>query len=213
VRRRPPSPLPPLPRPAGELLLRNRHRARRVDLRRLRELALDVLAAQPGLQTFELGVQLVAADEMAAVNETFLDHAGSTDVITFDYAARPTPSPSQEGNGAADVPAVSRESARPQLAHSPPGRGRGWVRRGGQHLHGEIFICVDDAVAQAREFRTSWQSELARYLIHGILHLRGYDDLSAAARRRMKREENRLLRWIARQHPLSRLARRSKLAR
>ena len=43
-------------------------------------------------------------------------------------------------------------------------------------LHGEIFICVDEAVLQARKFRTSWQSEIVRYLVHGVLHLLGHDD-------------------------------------
>ena len=43
-------------------------------------------------------------------------------------------------------------------------------------LHGEIFICVDEAVWQARKFRTSWQSEIVRYLVHGVLHLLGHDD-------------------------------------
>lgn len=67
----------------------------------------------------------------------------------------------------------------------------------GGALHGEIFICLDLAVTQARQFRTTWQQELARYAIHGVLHLCGYDDLRAPERRRMKREENRVLRQIA----------------
>ena len=43
-------------------------------------------------------------------------------------------------------------------------------------LHGEIFICVDEAIRQARRFGTIWQSEIVRYLIHGVLHLLGFDD-------------------------------------
>src|SRR5438128_957018 len=64
-------------------------------------------------------------------------------------------------------------------------------------VHGEIFISVEDAISQARAFGTTWQSEVARYVIHGILPLLGYDDLEPAARRKMKREENRLLKKIA----------------
>ncbi len=64
-------------------------------------------------------------------------------------------------------------------------------------LHGEIFICVDEAIAQARKYAPRWQSEIVRYVIHGILHLLGHDDSRPAARRRMKREENRLLRRLA----------------
>jgi probable rRNA maturation factor len=72
-------------------------------------------------------------------------------------------------------------------------------------LHGEIFICVDEAVAQARRFRATWQMELARYLVHGILHLQGYDDQQPAARRKMKLKENRLLRQAARQFDLAKI--------
>ena len=70
---------------------------------------------------------------------------------------------------------------------------------------GEIFISVDDALAQARQFRTSWQSEIVRYVIHGVLHLRGFNDLKPAQRRIMKREESRLLRRIRRKFALKEL--------
>jgi probable rRNA maturation factor len=73
-------------------------------------------------------------------------------------------------------------------------------------LHGEVFVCVDEANAQSKEFRTSWQSELTRYIVHGILHLQGYDDLTAADRREMKREENRLLRQLSGEFELAKLA-------
>lgn len=60
-------------------------------------------------------------------------------------------------------------------------------------LSGELFICVAEAVRQAAEFKTNWQAELVRYVIHGILHLSGYDDRDPGRRRVMKREENRLV--------------------
>ncbi|MBM3902121.1 MAG: rRNA maturation RNase YbeY [Verrucomicrobia bacterium] len=58
---------------------------------------------------------------------------------------------------------------------------------------GELFICVAEAIRQAREFGTTWDREVRRYVIHGLLHLRGFDDLEPGARRLMKREENRLV--------------------
>ena len=78
-------------------------------------------------------------------------------------------------------------------------------RAGVRALHGELYICLDDAIAQAKEFRTTWQSEVVRYVIHGVLHLLGHDDHAAAARRKMKREENRLLRHLAKEFPLASL--------
>ncbi|HAB19685.1 MAG TPA: rRNA maturation RNase YbeY [Verrucomicrobiota bacterium] len=63
----------------------------------------------------------------------------------------------------------------------------------GCRLHGELFICVAEAVRQAREFGTTWETELDRYVVHGLLHLQGFDDREPAARRRMKRAEERWL--------------------
>ena len=60
-------------------------------------------------------------------------------------------------------------------------------------VHGELFISVEDAIEQAREFRTTWPEEIARYLIHGVLHLLGFDDLQPKARAEMKRRENLLM--------------------
>lgn len=64
-------------------------------------------------------------------------------------------------------------------------------------LVGDLLVCVPEARRQARRFGVTWQSEVVRYLIHGLLHLRGFDDAAPAARRRMKTEENRLLRRTA----------------
>jgi probable rRNA maturation factor len=164
---------------SGSLLITNRQRAIPLNTRLLRTLTKSLLTKLLELEQFELGITIVRAPEMARLNETFLQHEGSTDVITFDYADTPPLDP------------------RPSTLS----------------VHGEIFICIDDALKQAREFRTSWQSELARYVIHGVLHLCGFDDLKPAARRKMKREENRLLKEIARLFPLSKLAGGSKLTR
>ena len=95
--------------------------------------------------------------------------------------------------GPTDVITFDYSTPRPQI----PGPGR--------LLHGEIFVCVDEAVLQARRFGTSWQSEVVRYIVHGILHLLGFDDSNADVRRKMRREENRRLRAIARRFPLSKL--------
>jgi probable rRNA maturation factor len=146
------------------LVLRNRQSDRRLNLRFLRRVMLHLLRAELRVTDFELGFHFVDAEEMARVNWQFLQHTGSTDVITFDYANSET------------------------------------------FLHGEAFICVADAMKQAREFHTTWPSEVVRYAVHALLHLQGYDDLQPAKRRVMKREENRLLRALERQFDLAELA-------
>ena len=75
---------------------------------------------------------------------------------------------------------------------------------------GDIFICPAVAEEFAQKFKTSWENELARYLIHGILHLRGYDDSRPELRRIMKRKENHLIKLASKRFPLSQLARATK---
>lgn len=69
-------------------------------------------------------------------------------------------------------------------------------------FHGELFICVDVAVEQARRFRTTWQRELVRYLVHGLLHLDGYDDNTPEARAIMKRVENKWVKMLDQRFPV-----------
>ena len=60
---------------------------------------------------------------------------------------------------------------------------------------------------QAKEFGTKWQDEIVRYVAHGMLHLQGYDDLSAAKRKVMKREENRLVKRMGKRFDLRKVGR------
>ena len=59
--------------------------------------------------------------------------------------------------------------------------------------HGEILISVETACRQARTYRTSLESELRLYLVHGLLHLRGFNDAKPAQRARMKRIQEKIL--------------------
>ncbi len=151
------------------LTLRNRQRRRRVNaplLRRIVEALLEEVWPDGDL---DLGVYLVAGAEITRLNETYLRHRGSTDVITFDYAERHKGYPAS--------------------------------------LQGEIFVCVEEAVAQAARFRANWQSELVRYVVHGVLHLLDYDDLRSGPRRRMKAAEDALVDRLAARFNFRRLSR------
>ena len=110
-----------------------------------------------------LAINLVNKSRMARINQTFLNHAGPTDIITFDYS-------------------------------EPNDHGR---------ISGELFVCVPVAVEQAKLFHSSWQSEILRYITHGVLHLMGFDDQHKKDQARMKREENRLLALLERQPGIS----------
>jgi probable rRNA maturation factor len=143
----------------------NRQRAVALERTRLRRLARSLLEDCLGRRDYLLGVHFISAAEMARLNQTFLGHEGSTDVITFNHQEDP---------------------ASPQL-------------------YGEIFISTDDALVHARRFRARWRSELARYLIHGVLHLEGFDDTTPAARRVMKLRENSLLKELSARFDLDKM--------
>jgi len=166
------------------LVLRNRQHARRVNIPLLRRIVRSLIAELVGVESYELCIHLVATPEVVRLNETFLRHAGSTDVITFDYAV-----------GQASRLSVASKSQE-----------IGDRRDACPTLRGEIFVCVNEAIRQARRFCTSWQSELVRYVVHGVLHLRGFGDQHVTARSKMKREENRLLRELTRRFALMKLA-------
>jgi rRNA maturation RNase YbeY len=68
-------------------------------------------------------------------------------------------------------------------------------RRGA--LLGDVVIGVAAASRQARRARRSLDDELARLLIHGVLHLVGHDHGEAAEAARMRAEERRLWRTLA----------------
>lgn len=61
------------------------------------------------------------------------------------------------------------------------------------NLLGDVVISAETAERQARSRKAGLRAELALLLIHGILHLAGYDHGSAPERRRMWQKQRRLL--------------------
>ena len=155
---------------AINLVIANRQRTKKINTRRLKEIARGLLS-ELNIKKAELGIHLIGEREMAIMNENFLGHKGATDIITFDHLEK-------------------------------------WKAQSGKpiDIHGELFICVVVAVTQAKEFKSSWQAEVARYVVHGVLHLLGYDDLEPDLRRQMKREENRIVQKLAEKFSLAELS-------
>ena len=159
-------------------------------MRVLRQIVQALLQETWPEGSFDLAFCFVAAPEMTRLNEAFLQHGGSTDVITFDYTERVRRASRLSFLWPALPPGLGRRDACPTV------------------LHGEIFICLDEAVSQARQFHTTWQSEVVRYVVHGVLHLLGYDDLDTWARRKMKKAEDALVGRLACQFDFRGLASR-----
>ena len=60
--------------------------------------------------------------------------------------------------------------------------------------HGEIFISVDTAQRHARAFGNSLVRELKLYIVHGLLHLHGFDDQTPSKAHKMKAAQEKILR-------------------
>lgn len=163
----------------NELTLVNRHPRLRVDLRLLRRILRTALAdpvflAQPPKRCAARASALAALDF-----ELVCDLVNSAEIVALNRQHL-------GHTGPTDV--ISFDYGPPPGA--PPDAS--WLR-------GEVVVCLDVAHTQARQYHTTWTCELVRYLVHGLLHIRGYDDLASPARRIMKREENRLVKQLSAQ--------------
>ncbi|MGD1027552.1 rRNA maturation RNase YbeY [Candidatus Binatus soli] len=125
----------------------------------------DRLMRAAGLAECELSLTLTTDRAMRRLNRDFRGIDAATDVLSFSQI---------EQAGAAPLD--------PRSVKNSPGL-----------PVGDVVISIDTAIRQAREFRVSPASRLRRLLIHGFLHLIGYDhERSAADARRMLARERTL---------------------
>ena len=119
-----------------------------------------------GLAHCELSLTLAGDRTLRRLNRDFRGIDAATDVLSFSQLEQP------------GAPPLDPLSVRDSV--------KGGVEDGFGHPLGDVVISIDTAVRQARELRLSPASRLRRLLIHGFLHLIGYDhERSAADARRM----------------------------
>jgi len=59
----------------------------------------------------------------------------------------------------------------------------------GNELHGDIFVSVERVADNAKDFEVSFDEELKRVLVHGVLHYAGYKDKSEEDELKMRQKE------------------------
>jgi probable rRNA maturation factor len=161
----------------------NPQRDVRLDVRQLRRVAEQTLRAEQ-VQSAEISIALVDDAEIWRVNKQFLNHDYPTDVVSF----------------------LSEVSDPPTRAASNPRR---QPRGAGKTLSGEIVIGAAYAAREAADYGWATQDEVILYLVHGLLHLCGYDDLSPPEKRIMRRREDAILNLCALDRPPRRKAKRA----
>ncbi len=66
-----------------------------------------------------------------------------------------------------------------------------------QHLEGEVIVSAETAQRVAAEYDWSADEELLLYIVHGMLHLVGFDDHEEADRAAMREQEERFIKQFA----------------
>ena len=122
----------------------------------------------------ELVVTFIDHRTMQRLNWRFLRHRGVTDVLTFRYS-HPQRGPGQARGHQSGILA----GFRPAGLHEP--------------LDGDILITPAVARRYARQHGLEYREELARYVVHGLLHWVGHDDATPLQQRRMRAVEDQLL--------------------
>lgn len=64
------------------------------------------------------------------------------------------------------------------------------------HLEGEVIVSADTAISSAADYDWPPMHELILYILHGVLHLAGYDDHTSEDRLRMRELESQHLRAL-----------------
>jgi probable rRNA maturation factor len=116
----------------------------------------------------EISVALVDDPAIHDINRQYLGHDYPTDVISFLLECEPAEEDSATGK--------------------PP-----TLRGKGKRLDGELIISTETAIQEAKNYGWSPREELVLYLIHGLLHLVGYDDLSSTEQSVMRARERAML--------------------
>jgi len=126
-----------------------------------------VIETTLGMEKFsapvEVGVSFVSDDEMARHNGQYLGRDGPTDVLSFG------------------IDSLTPGYSPPHVMGQPP------------IALGDVLIAPDYVRRQAEQLEQDFESELALMVVHGLLHLMGYDHEIGAEAEHMEARETQIL--------------------
>jgi probable rRNA maturation factor len=160
------------------VLLQNLQRSIAIDMSRLRRMGEHILAAMH-VEDAELSIVLVSDGRIRALNRRYRKKDSATDVLAFPLES--------EGGG-------------PRRLRRRSVRGRSLRKAQGQPpwVLGDVVISLATARRQAQDFGHGLNQEVVRLVVHGVLHLLGYDhERGTREAARMAGEERRVLRVVA----------------
>ena len=145
-----------------------------LELEWLQSVPEQVLVAQSAGANVELGLVITSQERVRQLNQSYRGKDEPTDVLAFSMLPEPLATEESE----ASSPFVQ-----------PPD--------GVLHL-GEVVISYPQAAIQAREHRHSVKREIAILIIHGVLHLLGYEHDKPELEHQMQTREKEILSHVER---------------
>ncbi len=147
--------------------------------------ALSAVVA--GLGGRDWPVNLVLADdgEVAALNRRYREKEGVTDVLSFSYLL-------EDGRDEPDLASGIRGAAKDLWREQPP------------DVVGEVILAPGFVSERCRREQWSLEPEFTLLVVHGCLHLLGWDHEDPAGLRVMRSLESELLTSMGLSHPLAR---------
>lgn len=137
----------------------------------LEEVALAAMLAESLPQTTEVSLTLVDEPTIASLNEAHMGETGPTDVLSFPLE---TLAPGVVPDAAPDGPPL---------------------------FLGDILICPGVVKRNAARERVPFEDEMALMVVHGLLHLLGYDHVVDAEAEHMEQRERDVLAGVGRVRP------------
>ena len=150
-----------------------------IDLERYIALTSVALGAQGVPSNAEVSLFFVEETAIATLNERFLGKKGPTDVLSFPLDDEPIPSGRFPDSGSTGPGFEESDDEEPVT------------------LLGDIVICPSIANKNAAEHETTLDGEISLLVVHGVLHLLGWDHQVDAEAEKMEQREQELLRMFA----------------
>ncbi len=148
------------------------------------------LAGAVGPASWQVELVLVDDEAMAGLNLAYRGGEGATDVLSFSYLLA-------DGPGAPDAP-TGRDGARRDLWLEP-----GLGEAGQPPLVGEVVLAPGFITHRCAERAWAVDQEMALLVVHGCLHILGWEHETEADRRAMRELEAAVLRGFGLPHPLA----------
>ncbi len=156
-----------------EVFINDLQSKHKVDSENLRLTAFFLLQEMKCEERCELSIALVDDEEMHRLNRQYRGLDRSTDVLSFALQEAEEPHMQPASESSANTPLVL----------------------------GDVIISIETTQRQAEEYEHTFEQELCRLLIHGILHLLGYDHLIDEEARAMEALERQLAKLLADNKP------------